>query len=269
MFSICKNLSSIDLSLFNTKNVTSMTYMFYRCEKLKSLDLSFFETEKITNKEYMFLQCKDLRKIILKKNFFKNIENIYDKNKDFIKQGYCLINSIEYKYNDLKIESKRLGKRIICELNFCNFAMGFQILTFMNNTLFGVLEGPISSPYQKGFFLFKIIFSFENPFKTPKFYFISKIFHPNVGEDGFVSVDIFHNMWTISLTTSSIILSIQSLLDTPDTNFFLNQKAAKLYNQNKNRYNEVVEKYTSKYANYSIFKKELDKLGIKDKFIYI
>ena len=76
-------------------------------------------------------------------------------------------------------------------------------------------------------------------------------------------------MWTISLTTSSIILSIQSLLDTPDTNFFLNQKAAKLYNQNKNRYNEVVEKYTSKYANYSIFKKELDKLGIKDKFIYI
>ena len=132
MFSICKNLSSIDLSLFNTKNVTSMTYMFYRCEKLKSLDLSFFETEKITNKEYMFLQCKDLRKIILKKNFFKNIENIYDKNKDFIKQGYCLINSIEYKYNDLKIESKRLGKRIICELNFCNFAMGFQILTFMN-----------------------------------------------------------------------------------------------------------------------------------------
>ena len=49
---------------------------------------------------------------------------------------------------------------------------------------------------------------------------MSKIFHPNVGEDGFVSVDIFHNMWTISLTTSSIILSIQSLLDTPGTIFF-------------------------------------------------
>ena len=147
--------------------------------------------------------------------------------------------------------------------------MGFQIFSFINNILFGVLEGPISSPYQKGFFLFKIIYGLRYPFDAPKFYFISKIFHPNVGEDGFVSVDILHNNWTIALITNSIILSIQSLLDTPDTNFFLNQKAAKLYNQNKNRYNEIVEKYTSKYANYSIFKKELDKLGIKDKFIYI
>ena len=55
MFSGCKNLCSLDLSSFNTDNVTNMSHMFYDCyEFLHSLDLSSFNTKNVTNMSYMF-----------------------------------------------------------------------------------------------------------------------------------------------------------------------------------------------------------------------
>ena len=47
MFSYCKSLSSIDISNFNTQNVTNMEYMFYECNSLSSIDLSNFNTKNI------------------------------------------------------------------------------------------------------------------------------------------------------------------------------------------------------------------------------
>ena len=55
MFYGCNSLSSIDLSNFNTQNVTNMEYMFSRCNSLSSIDLSNFNTQ-YTNMEYMFSQ---------------------------------------------------------------------------------------------------------------------------------------------------------------------------------------------------------------------
>ena len=241
MFFGCRNLSSIDLSFLDTKNANNMAYIFYGCEKLTSLDLSEFDTENIIYMGYMFDQCKELQKIKVKKNFFKNFENLYDKNKEFIKKGNLLINSIEYEFNPSPYIFGGYYDIMNKELKYCIFEMGFQIYSLVNDTLYGALEGPIFSPYQSGFFLFKIIYDDEYIFKPPKFYFISKIFHPNIGEDGFVSINILQNKWSPIIKTISIIYSIQSLLDTPDTKFFLNQNAAKLYNENKNKYNEVVK----------------------------
>ena len=42
MFKYCKSLTNLDLSSFNTTNVTNMSHMFYRCESLTNLDLSSF-----------------------------------------------------------------------------------------------------------------------------------------------------------------------------------------------------------------------------------
>ena len=47
MFSHCKSLSSLDLSNFNTQNVTDMVYMLYNCKSLSSLDLSNFNTQNV------------------------------------------------------------------------------------------------------------------------------------------------------------------------------------------------------------------------------
>ena len=57
MFDYCSNLTSIDLSNFDTSNVTNMSCMFNNCSNLTSLDLSNFDTSKVTNMSRMFYCC--------------------------------------------------------------------------------------------------------------------------------------------------------------------------------------------------------------------
>ena len=53
MFSYCKNLTDIDLSNFNTQNVTNMSHMFIGCASLKNINLSNFNTQNVTNMSCM------------------------------------------------------------------------------------------------------------------------------------------------------------------------------------------------------------------------
>ena len=65
MFSICSNLTNLDLSSFDTSNVTSMQSMFSSCINLTSLDLSNFNTSKVSNMAYMFEGCNKLTSLDL------------------------------------------------------------------------------------------------------------------------------------------------------------------------------------------------------------
>ena len=60
IFAGCSSLTSLNLSSFNTSNVTDMAYMFGACSSLTSLDLSNFNTEKINNMSEMFYGCSSL-----------------------------------------------------------------------------------------------------------------------------------------------------------------------------------------------------------------
>ena len=75
MFYGCYNITYLDLSNFNTENVTSMKYMFSGCKNLKNINLSAFNTENVTNMSYMFYECLKLEKIYL--STF-NTENVTD-----------------------------------------------------------------------------------------------------------------------------------------------------------------------------------------------
>ena len=65
MFSDCSSLSSLDLSSFDTSNVTDMTYMFSYCRSLESLDLSSFDTSNVTSMGGMFSFCCSLSSLDL------------------------------------------------------------------------------------------------------------------------------------------------------------------------------------------------------------
>ena len=54
MFYQMYNLTSLNLSNFDTSKVTNMSSMFYGMSRLTSLDLSNFDTSKVTNMSYMF-----------------------------------------------------------------------------------------------------------------------------------------------------------------------------------------------------------------------
>jgi surface protein len=60
MFYDCKNITGLDLSNFNTSNVTNMSYMFRGCKNITELDLSSFDTSNVTNMSYTFRGCLKL-----------------------------------------------------------------------------------------------------------------------------------------------------------------------------------------------------------------
>ena len=63
MFEDCNSLKSLDVSSFNTANVTDMGYMFAYCSSLTELDVSGFDAPNVTGIGCMFLDCDALVKI--------------------------------------------------------------------------------------------------------------------------------------------------------------------------------------------------------------
>ncbi len=76
MFEDCQELSSLDLSKFNTKEVKYMRSMFYGCQKLSSLDLSKFNTEKVTDMRDMFWGCSALTSLDLSNFNTEKVESM-------------------------------------------------------------------------------------------------------------------------------------------------------------------------------------------------
>ena len=76
MFVECSNLTSLDVSGFNTGNVTDMHQMFYNCKNLTSLDVSNFDTSNVTNMNYMFSRCSGLTSLDLSNFDTGNVTNM-------------------------------------------------------------------------------------------------------------------------------------------------------------------------------------------------
>ena len=55
MFQSCEQIEYLDLSNFNTSNVTNMEFMFTKCHKLKEIiGIYTFNNSKVTNMTGMF-----------------------------------------------------------------------------------------------------------------------------------------------------------------------------------------------------------------------
>ena len=92
VFYDCLKLISLDLSNWDTSKVTSMANMFRGCTSLTSLDVSNWDTSKVTNMSNMFNGCSLLRKVNLKyvnqSTVLKIHENLLDRSSTT--KGYIL-----------------------------------------------------------------------------------------------------------------------------------------------------------------------------------
>ena len=76
MFWGCSNLTLLDVSNFDTSNVIDMYAMFYGCRLLTELDVSNFDTSKVTNMVLMFYECKNLTSLDLSNFNTSNVTNM-------------------------------------------------------------------------------------------------------------------------------------------------------------------------------------------------
>lgn len=81
MFKGCSSLESIDMSNVKTNNVTNMSDMFSGCSKLTEIKgLSGFNTSNVTNMSYMFQGCNKLKSLNLsnfKTDRVNNMESMF------------------------------------------------------------------------------------------------------------------------------------------------------------------------------------------------
>jgi len=126
--------------------------------------------------------------------------------------------------------------------------MGVQGAPSDNNIMIwdAVIYGPAETPFEDGTFKLQIEFSEEYPNKPPKVRFMSKMFHPNVYNDGQICLDILQNRWSPTYDVSSILTSIQSLLDEPNPNSPANAEAAQLFQENRREYERRVQDIVEK-----------------------
>ena len=110
------------------------------------------------------------------------------------------------------------------------------------------LMGPTESPYEGGVFYLDIKFPEEYPFKPPRIYFITKIYHPNINAGGGICLDILKDQWSPALTISKVLLSICSLLDDPNPDDPLDTTIADQYKNNRVEFENTARSWTAIYA---------------------
>jgi len=104
--------------------------------------------------------------------------------------------------------------------------------------------GNNNSYYKNKEFKIDVVFPNDYPYKCPKITFLTKIFHPNIDENGNICLDLLRNeSWVPSLNMTFIINAIQSLLSNPNCNDPLNIDASNLFRKDKNEFIEFINKF--------------------------
>jgi len=113
----------------------------------------------------------------------------------------------------------------------------------------GSFPGPEDTPYEGGHFEVDIIIPPTYPFQPVKMKFITKVYHPNVSSaSGAICLDILKDAWSPVLTLKSTLISLQSLLCSPEPNDPQDAEVAKHFTTSKGSFDETARYWTQIYA---------------------
>ncbi|XP_065165070.1 uncharacterized protein [Atheta coriaria] len=110
------------------------------------------------------------------------------------------------------------------------------------------VRGPQGSPYEGGIFFLYLYISLDYPMIPPVVRFITRIYHPNISRHGDIGLDSIGNNWSLALTISKVLISIQSLLTDPVCEVCMEPKIGEIYATDRLRYDDTARKWTWRYA---------------------
>ncbi|KAI3368801.1 hypothetical protein L3Q82_025787, partial [Scortum barcoo] len=110
---------------------------------------------------------------------------------------------------------------------------GFKITLVDESDMYNwevAIFGPPNTHYEGGYFKARIKFPVDYPYSPPAFRFLTKMWHPNIYENGDVCISILHppvddpqsgelpsERWNPTQNVRTILLSVISLLNEPNT----------------------------------------------------
>lgn len=112
------------------------------------------------------------------------------------------------------------------------------------------IAGPPDSPYEGGRFLLFLQIPSAYPMKPPIVKFLTKIFHPNISRHGDIGIDSIHHNWSLALTISKVLISIQSLLTDPYCLVCMEPEIGQLYLDDRQAFERTARLWTIRYAIY-------------------
>jgi ubiquitin-protein ligase len=114
----------------------------------------------------------------------------------------------------------------------------------------GRVEGAKGTPFEGGYFHFKINIPENYPFEPPEVKMITKVYHPNINsQTGNICVNILKkDNWTSTNSIQLVLLSLQGLLTKPNPDSPLVGEINEVYLEDIDKYNETVREWVKLYA---------------------
>ncbi|RAH71808.1 UBC-like protein [Aspergillus aculeatinus CBS 121060] len=121
--------------------------------------------------------------------------------------------------------------------------------------MIGTIAGPKGTPYEGGLFQISLSIPLSYSSQPPDCRFVTKIWHPNVGHDGRICLNILDEDWSKALCIRVVLISVAALNGSPGqfmeeggTSMPLRPEAAQMWLENSAEFEKTAQEWTRRYA---------------------
>jgi ubiquitin-conjugating enzyme E2 D/E len=110
------------------------------------------------------------------------------------------------------------------------------------------LSGPEESPYADGLFFLSLTVPATYPSTAPSIKFETKIYHPNIQDDGTICLEQLKSDWKATFTLDKAISFVYCLMEHPNWDMPLVSAIGQEHKENPALFEKKAKEFTAKYA---------------------